>query len=114
MKTNYVCSNCGGIYSKWYGKCPDCANGTLEESEETPRKKGRKSGNRRIKGRSRVFALNDIPKSENPVSDGDERIRLCWAEGRKGSVNLLAGNRIGKSTLLTDMREFGENHKIYT
>ena len=32
-KTNYVCSECGGISPKWLGKCPACnAWNTLVES----------------------------------------------------------------------------------
>ncbi|NLN55944.1 MAG: DNA repair protein RadA [Clostridiales bacterium] len=119
MKTNYVCSNCGGIYSKWYGKCPDCGewNSFEESAEETPPKKGSKvRKTAALKGDSRVFALNDIPKSEKIryQTGMNEFDRVLGGGLVKGSVVLLAGEPgIGKSTLLLQIcANLGENHKI--
>ena len=41
-RSQYVCSNCGGIQMKWMGKCPDCGEwNTLEEVEVRAPEKGR-------------------------------------------------------------------------
>lgn len=41
-KTQYVCSNCGGMQMKWMGKCPDCGEwNTLEEVVVRALEKGR-------------------------------------------------------------------------
>jgi DNA repair protein RadA/Sms len=41
-KTQYVCSNCGGVQMKWMGKCPDCGEwNTLEEVVVRALEKGR-------------------------------------------------------------------------
>ncbi len=59
-KTQFVCSECGGISPKWLGKCPSClAWNTLIESvpESTPPAKNRFAGLAKAAG---VAVLADI------------------------------------------------------
>ena len=34
MKNNYVCSQCGYVSSKWYGKCPECSEWNSFEEQD--------------------------------------------------------------------------------
>ena len=36
----WVCAQCGWQSAKWYGRCPECGNWEIEETEEKPGKKG--------------------------------------------------------------------------
>lgn len=119
MKSNYVCTNCGNTYTKWYGKCPDCGEwNSFEEgfADTQPEKAAKKSKTTELKGPSKAFILNEIIKPEKSRYETgiNEFDRVLGGGIVEGSVVLLAGEPgIGKSTLLLQIcSHLGENHKI--
>jgi DNA repair protein RadA/Sms len=103
IKTQYVCSECGGTSLKWQGQCPHCsAWNTLAESRLEP-----------VAERSNRFAalaptqpvqtLGEIAAVESPrESTGIEEFDRVLGGGLvAGGVVLIGGDPgIGKSTLL--------------
>ncbi len=111
IKSQYVCTECGGVTSKWFGKCPACGEwNTLEEQEITAvptngsLSKSTK-GNYAIPAREKAlsFPIDSIsiveePRSKTGIGEFD---RVLGGGIVKGSVTLLSGEPgIGKSTLL--------------
>jgi len=103
-KTQYQCTDCGAVASKWNGQCADCgAWNTLEEALGTgtgkaanPRFEGY-AGNSKITSASNV-SLNAQPRTGSGLSELD---RVLGGGLVNGSVTLLGGDPgIGKSTLL--------------
>jgi DNA repair protein RadA/Sms len=99
-KTEFVCQECGGVSTKWAGKCAQCnAWNTLQESTVA-------SGSQRFEplaARSEIVKLNAIEASEAPrFSSGNEEFDRVLGGGLvPGAVTLLGGDPgIGKSTLL--------------
>ena len=103
-KTNYTCTECGGISSKWSGQCPSCEqwNTLVETVVET-------GGNRfsmQHKGivqTAPVLSLDDIDAIDVPrFSTGVEEFDRVLGGGLvAGGVVLIGGDPgIGKSTLL--------------
>ncbi|WP_423681884.1 DNA repair protein RadA [Undibacterium sp. WLHG33] len=103
-KTNYTCTECGGIVNKWAGQCPSCGqwNTLVETIMEA-------SGNR-FSGKHQSLAqtapvlnLSDIEASDVPrFGTGiDEFDRVLGGGLVPGGVVLIGGDPgIGKSTLL--------------
>jgi len=117
-KTTYICTNCGSITSKWFGKCPDCGEwNTLEESAAPAASAaaGRPTAPKRVE---KVYSVPEkssampIDQVEFPhyirVSTGiGEFDRVLGGGLVKGSVVLLSGEPgIGKSTLLLQICQF--------
>ncbi len=108
MKLEYVCTNCGYVASKWYGKCPQCAEwNSFVEQEEAPEptKKAKKSNiNNNLttnepKAR-RIKEISYLEKERTSTGIG-EFDRVLGGGIVSGSVVLLSGEPgIGKSTLL--------------
>lgn len=103
-KTQYVCSECGGISPKWAGQCPHCkAWNSLEEmvSEASAHRFGtRPSG---LVAASEVLSLGAIEASEVPrfTTGSEEFDRVLGGGLVAGGVVLIGGDPgIGKSTLL--------------
>ncbi len=102
-KNNYVCQSCGGVTSRWAGKCESCNEWNTIAQEIAPQSvpKGM-SGNK--KGRKIDFvALNDANQEEYPrhISGIDEFDRVLGGGLVPGSAVLIGGDPgIGKSTLL--------------
>lgn len=100
-RSQYRCSDCGGVTPKWAGQCPDCgAWNTLEEVAAAP--SGAGSGTRRGPG-VRPQALTAVAATgEQRRSTGiGELDRVLGGGLVPGSVTLLGGDPgIGKSTLL--------------
>jgi DNA repair protein RadA/Sms len=102
-KTQYTCTACGAIHSKWNGQCNACqAWNTLEEtlvakpSRQAPR--GGYAGEK-----SQIFTLDDIQLSEDPRYSTHiaELDRVLGGGLVQGSVILMGGDPgIGKSTIL--------------
>ncbi|MBI1890654.1 MAG: DNA repair protein RadA [Burkholderiales bacterium] len=103
-KTNYTCTECGGVSSKWAGQCPACGQwNTLVETVV-------ESGGNRFSSQSQglaqsapVMTLADIDAADVPrFSTGIEEFDRVLGGGLvAGGVALIGGDPgIGKSTLL--------------
>jgi DNA repair protein RadA/Sms len=107
VKTQYVCSNCGGVQMKWMGKCPECGEwNTLEEVVVRVAEKSRSPMPTTGGAVSRPIPLPEIPQ-ERMV-----RLPLRIAELNRvlgggivpGGCVLVGGDPgVGKSTLLAQM-----------
>ena len=110
QKTNYICTNCGSVTAKWFGKCPDCGEwNTLEECAPVspqPQKTSPASKNSKkytIPERSRAVPISKVefPQYMRFSTGIGEFDRVLGGGLVKGSVVLLSGEPgIGKSTLL--------------
>ncbi len=106
-KTEFVCSECGNVTSKWFGKCTACgAWNSIEEQAVTV------SEPAFTRSKSAVRASHTVSLAK-PISiisyDDNERIKTGMNEFDRvlgggiveGSVTLLSGEPgVGKSTLL--------------
>ncbi|MEN9395686.1 MAG: hypothetical protein RLZ81_216, partial [Pseudomonadota bacterium] len=102
-KTNYCCSECGGVTPKWLGKCPHCnAWNTLIESvveSATPARNRFAS----LAKTAEVATLGDIEATDlDRTPTGHEELDRVLGGGMvEGGVVLIGGDPgIGKSTLL--------------
>ena len=109
-KTHFLCRECGGVQSRWLGKCPDCgAWDALERYVEQVALGARDTcGRGATRGHGRVGLRGPLPLIEVKTS-GVRRIATGIGEIDRvlgggivpGSVVLLGGEPgIGKSTLL--------------
>ena len=105
-KTNYSCTECGGISNKWSGQCPACQqwNTLLETIVETGAG-NRYSGNlhQALAQTAPVLSLADIDAVDVPrFGSGIEEFDRVLGGGLvPGGVVLIGGDPgIGKSTLL--------------
>jgi DNA repair protein RadA/Sms len=103
-KTQYTCSDCGGISNKWGGQCPACGQwNTLVETvveSGANRFSGQRAG---LAQTSPVVALGDIDATDVPrfATGIDEFDRVLGGGLVAGGVVLIGGDPgIGKSTLL--------------
>ncbi|MEG1743226.1 MAG: DNA repair protein RadA [Clostridia bacterium] len=120
MKTNYICAECGSVFSRWMGKCPDCnAWNTLEETEIQLAEKSKNVRNKKTFSTplsTKSVHLNQIVyKSDIRFSTGmNELDRVLGGGLVKGSAVLISGEPgIGKSTILLQIcQHIGEKCKI--
>ena len=105
-KSEFVCTECGNITSKWFGRCPSCGEwNTLEEQAVSSSINSKTSPSKYVSARDKVesFSLNsfditDEPRSETGIGEFD---RVLGGGIVNGSVTLISGEPgIGKSTLL--------------
>ncbi len=102
-KTSYVCQSCGGVSSRWAGKCEACGewNTITEEVVQASVPKGM-SGN--VKGRKIEFvSLGDAEHKvyRRSITGIEEFDRVLGGGLVPGSATLIGGDPgIGKSTLL--------------
>ena len=118
MRLEYVCTNCGYVASKWYGKCPQCAEwNSFVEQEETaePTKKAKRNNinnnltTNQPKAR-RIKEISYLEKERTSTGIG-EFDRVLGGGIVSGSVVLLSGEPgIGKSTLLLQI--CNQHHKL--
>ena len=106
-KSEFVCSECGNVTSKWFGKCPACSawNSIEEQQIVSTTPAFAKSGTAQ-----KATHKQQLSKSISDISyDDNERIKTCMNEFDRvlgggiveGSVTLLSGEPgVGKSTLL--------------
>jgi len=103
IRSQFVCSECGGTAPKWQGQCPHCqAWNTLAEARV---ESGERAANRfaALAGSTPVQTLGEIDSREMPRrSTGiDEFDRVLGGGLVAGGVVLIGGDPgIGKSTLL--------------
>ncbi len=102
-KTQYSCTECGGITPKWQGKCPHCGEwNTLQEGFAAPEPKNARfqswaADGTKIQELSRVTAT-EVPRTATGMGELD---RVLGGGLVDGAVILLGGDPgIGKSTLL--------------
>jgi DNA repair protein RadA/Sms len=106
-KTNYTCTECGGISPKWLGKCPHCnAWNTLVEGvadSSAPTKNRYSHQHQGLAKLSEVTTLSDIDATDmqRTPTGHDELDRVLGGGIVEGGVVLIGGDPgIGKSTLL--------------
>lgn len=104
QKTNYTCTECGGVQSKWAGQCPSCQQwNTLVETlveDGSNRYSNKYQG---LAQASPVLNLADIEAQDIPRfgTDIEEFDRVLGGGLVPGGVVLIGGDPgIGKSTLL--------------
>ncbi|MGH8807986.1 MAG: DNA repair protein RadA [Noviherbaspirillum sp.] len=104
QKTNYTCTECGGVANKWAGQCPSCGqwNTLVETLVETAgnRFSGQYQG---LAQTAPVLSLADIEAIDVPrFGTGIEEFDRVLGGGLvAGGVVLIGGDPgIGKSTLL--------------
>lgn len=120
-KSEYVCSECGSVTAKWYGKCPSCGEwNTIEEREQQTVVKSQGSLSKTVvvptREKALSFPINSIdiveePRSQTGIGEFD---RVLGGGIVKGSVTLLSGEPgIGKSTLLLQIcGVLSDNYKL--
>ncbi len=105
VKTNYTCTECGGVSNKWAGQCPACGQwNTLVETLVEPVAGNRYSnGPQSLAQTAPVLSLADIEAIDVPrFGTGIEEFDRVLGGGLvPGGVALIGGDPgIGKSTLL--------------
>ena len=103
-RTQFVCQNCGTVYSQWAGKCDACGewNTIVEEGTSGgigggPAKSSRKG--RVVALTSLSGAIEGAPRIKSGIAELD---RVTGGGFVRGSALLVGGDPgIGKSTLLT-------------
>lgn len=122
MKTRvqFVCQQCGAVYSKWMGQCSNCQawNSLVEQAVESADNKKSAIEKGKLSGKKLDFMKI---KSVVP-SDAKERLKTEFDDLNlvlgggilRGSVMLLAGQPgIGKSTLLMQISaEVAKKHNV--
>ncbi len=103
-KTNYTCTECGGVSNKWAGQCPSCSkwNTMVETVVETVSNRYSAQPQGLVQG-APVMKLADIEAADVPrFGTGiDEFDRVLGGGLVAGGVVLIGGDPgIGKSTLL--------------
>lgn len=103
-KIQYTCTECGGISSKWAGKCPACGQWNTLVETIVESSANRFSANRQgIAQMAPILSLADIdaidvPRFESGINEFD---RVLGGGLVSGGVVLIGGDPgIGKSTLL--------------
>ena len=101
--TEYVCSECGYVSSKWNGRCPDCGQwNTLTEQLIVPASQTKKNTGY-AKEDLAALRLREIEEGhEQRFDTGTGELNRVLGGGLvKGSLVLLSGDPgIGKSTIL--------------
>ena len=105
-KTNYTCSECGGISSKWTGQCSSCQQwNTMVETviEAAGANRFSQAQHQSLAQTAPVLSLQDIEALDVPrFGTGIEEFDRVLGGGLvAGGVVLIGGDPgIGKSTLL--------------
>lgn len=100
----FVCQSCGGVQSKWSGRCDACGswNTLIEETGSAPLGTGAAAPKRARRGKLDLVELGgDAPDPPRLASGIDEFDRVCGGGLVPASAVLVGGDPgIGKSTLL--------------
>ncbi|MBF8247092.1 MAG: DNA repair protein RadA [Rickettsia sp.] len=100
LKKQFICSNCGAVFSKWTGKCLECNSwdSVIEEIIEIKNKSLINNSIIPKVEKLEKIALNKIPRIKTEISEFDRAIGGGLVES---SIILIGGEPgIGKSTLL--------------
>lgn len=108
LQMRYVCQNCGRVFPRLYGRCPQCDawNSMLEEVEQVESPSKSASPARGLRSGSHPLRLDEVS------GDAEERVPLPIEEFARvlgggivpGSIVLIGGDPgIGKSTLVLQM-----------
>ncbi len=109
IKTQFSCTSCGAIHSKWSGQCNECGTwNTLEESlAQSAQKSSKAVQSSRFQSYSGEISqiksvheinLKQVPRTATGLSELD---RVLGGGLVQGSVTLIGGDPgIGKSTIL--------------
>src|SRR6478736_3921307 len=104
QKTNYTCTECGGVANKWTGQCPSCGQwNTLVESIIETVGNRYSAQHQGLAQSAPVLSLADIEAIDVPrFGTGLEEFDRVLGGGLvAGGVVLIGGDPgIGKSTLL--------------
>lgn len=116
-KSQYQCSECGGISSKWLGQCPQCnAWNTLTEVVQRSTGEGGKNRFASLAGRSAVTPLSQVQAEqvERHPTGMSELDRVLGGGLVEGGVALIGGDPgIGKSTLLLQaLHHMASHYKV--
>ena len=99
-KSQFICQSCGGVHTKWSGKCDHCGswNTLVEEiTERAPGPAGRVQG-RKVELESLKSDAKPLPRISTGIPEFD---RVLGGGLVPGSATLIGGDPgIGKSTLL--------------
>src|ERR1043166_328718 len=105
--THYVCQSCGGVASKWAGRCESCGawNSMVEEVAATGPSTSIAASAKKSKSRRHGVDFSDLEGQSTPlprrVSGISEFDRVTGGGLVPGSAILVGGDPgIGKSTLL--------------
>lgn len=99
--SQFVCGNCGAVYSAWSGKCTTCGEwNTISEEALLTNTSGKAVGGKSIT--TSILGSDKITKDSSRIKTGIADVDLVLGGGIvPGSVTLMAGQPgIGKSTLL--------------
>lgn len=121
VKTQYNCTSCGSIHSKWSGQCSECGEwNTLQESavQSTSKATEKSSRFQSYSGQiSQVKSINEVdlkqvPRTTTGLSELD---RVLGGGLVQGSVTLIGGDPgIGKSTILIQaLASLGNLRSLY-
>lgn len=103
-KTNYTCTECGGVSNKWSGQCPACGQwNTLVETVVEASNHRFAAAHQGLAPTASVLSLADIEAIDVPRfgTQIDEFDRVLGGGLVPGGVVLIGGDPgIGKSTLL--------------
>lgn len=97
-KTEFYCTSCGSIQSKWAGQCPDCKEWSVLEEREIE-----KQSKRGLAQHQGAIPLSEISTKlyDRLVTGNSELDRVLGGGFAPGALVLLGGDPgIGKSTLL--------------
>lgn len=106
LKSMYICTNCGGTTTKWFGRCPNCGewNTLTEEIVQKPSAKDRIAS--KATHAAKISSLNEVSVSDEiRYSTGIKELDRVLGGGIvRGAVVLVGGEPgAGKSTLLLQM-----------
>ncbi len=99
---NFLCTECGDSFSKWFGRCPSCNEfGTVNEFKESKILKDKKNTGVDLLAQSRKGSEQTNTKPQKRFSTNIPEFDRVLGDGFfPGSVLLFGGNPgIGKSTL---------------
>jgi len=116
-KTNYTCTECGGVSAKWAGQCPACGQwNTLVESLVESAGNRYSTQQQGLAQATPVLSLADIEAIDVPrfSTDIEEFDRVLGGGLVAGGVVLIGGDPgIGKSTLLLQaLANLSRNRKV--
>lgn len=112
-KTSFACGNCGAIFRKWAGQCPECREWNSIHEQETPPvspSTGYSGTLSTVQHISQV-TLSDSPRIKTGMTELD---RVLGGGLVRGSVVLVGGDPgIGKSTCLLQVScQLSDKNKV--